>query len=97
MMARRGVVSVQVLNEVATVALRKLAFTLTEVMDVLDRLRAVATVVPLTLETHDIALRLRERHGFAICDCTIIAAACSTIAIHCGPRACMTAASSRAG
>ncbi len=75
LMARRGVVSVQVLNEVATVALRKLAFTPLEVVDVLDRLRSVAVVVPLTIETHELTLSVRERYRFAFYDCAIIAAA----------------------
>jgi predicted nucleic acid-binding protein len=75
LLARRGVISVQVLNEVAAVALRKLAFTLPEVIDVLDRLRAVAIVVPLTVETHETTLWVWKRHRFAFYDCAIVAAA----------------------
>ncbi|WP_206667859.1 PIN domain-containing protein [Sphingomonas glacialis] len=63
------------LNEVATVVLRKLAFSFPEVLDVLDRLRAVATVVPLTIETPELALQLHARYRFAIYDCLIVAAA----------------------
>lgn len=75
LLALRGVISVQVLNEVATVVLRKLAFSFPEVLDVLDRLRAVAIVVPLTIETHELALQLHARYRFAVYDCLIVAAA----------------------
>lgn len=41
----------------------------------LDRLRVVAAVVPLTVEVHELALWVRERHRFASHDCTIVATA----------------------
>ena len=75
LLARGGVVSVQVLNEVANVALRKLSFTIPEVVDVLGRLRSVAVVTQVTVEIHELALWIHERHRFAFYDCNIIAAA----------------------
>jgi len=75
LMSDGGVVSVQVLNEVANVALRKYGFTIPEVRRFVDRMRYVVTVVPITIETHDLALWVRERHRFAFYDCCIVAAA----------------------
>ncbi|WP_260598505.1 PIN domain-containing protein [Sphingomonas endolithica] len=70
-----GIVSVQVLNEVANVALRKYGFTIPEVVTFIDSLRFVVKVVPVTVETHEVALIVRERHRFAFHDCAIVAAA----------------------
>lgn len=70
-----GVVSVQVLNEFASVAVRKLRMTVPEIRDFLTTIRAVCEVVPITLDTHDIAVDLADRHGFSIYDASIIAAA----------------------
>lgn len=70
-----GVVSVQVLNEIANVALRKYAFKILQVRRFVDRLRYVINVVPVTTETHDLALWVQDRHRFAFYDCTIIASA----------------------
>lgn len=75
LIARGGIISVQVLNEVATVALRKFNFSLAEVIEVSNSLRSLTTVVPVSVETHELALWVRERHRFAFYDCTIIAAA----------------------
>jgi predicted nucleic acid-binding protein len=70
-----GVISVQVLNEVATVSLRKFGLSLPEVLDVLNRLRSAMTVVPVSVEIHDTALVVFERYRFAFYDCCIVAAA----------------------
>jgi len=75
LMMQGGYVSVQVLNEVATVAQRKLKLPLHRVIDLLNRVRALATVVPLTVETHELALWVSDRHRFAFYDCCIVAAA----------------------
>ncbi|MGO9945612.1 MAG: PIN domain-containing protein [Steroidobacteraceae bacterium] len=53
LLSARGVVSVQVLNEFAVVALRKLTMPLNEVREILDTIRAVCAVEPITVETHD--------------------------------------------
>lgn len=70
-----GVISVQVLNEFASVALRKKAATFREVRDILSILREVCSVEPLDIETHDLGLDLAERYQFSIYDSLIIAAA----------------------
>ncbi len=70
-----GVISVQVLNEFASVASRKLGMSWAEIREVLETLRAVCRVEPMTLETHDRGLALSERYGFAIYDSMILASA----------------------
>ena len=70
-----GHISVQVLNEFASVATRKLGMTWDEVADVLDVVREVCRIHPLTLETHDRARAVAQRNGFAFYDALIIAAA----------------------
>jgi predicted nucleic acid-binding protein len=73
--ADRGVVSVQVLNELANVARRKLHLPWSDVHHLLGTLRALLDVVPLTVDIHDAGLRLAERHGFSTYDAMIVAAA----------------------
>jgi predicted nucleic acid-binding protein len=70
-----GVVSVQVLNEFAAVATRKLSMSIAEVREVLAVIRAACTVVPISAETHDTGLRVAERYGLSIYDAMIVAAA----------------------
>jgi len=75
LLAERGTISVQVLNEFAAVALRKLRMPLPELREILDTVRAVCDVVPVTVETHDRALAVVERYGFSLYDSLLIAAA----------------------
>ncbi|MDD5296054.1 MAG: PIN domain-containing protein [Rhodocyclaceae bacterium] len=75
LLAAGGVISVQVLNEFASVASRKLAMPMAEIREALAILRAVLKVVPLTEETHDLALSLAERYAYSIYDALILAAA----------------------
>ena len=70
-----GVISVQVLNEFASVGLRKLAMPLGEVREVLSTIRAVCEVLPIDIETHDLALELVERYQLGMYDALIVAAA----------------------
>lgn len=76
-------ISVQVLNEFASVALRKLGMTVSEVRDALDPIMAICKVVPITVEIHKRGLQLAERYRFAVHDALIIAAAldagCTTL------------------
>jgi predicted nucleic acid-binding protein len=72
---RGGVISVQVLNEFASVATRKLSMSLPEVREILSAVRALCDVVPLSIETHDLSLDLAERYHLSIFDAVIIAAA----------------------
>lgn len=75
LLADRGTLSVQVLNEFAVVAIRKLKMPLPEVREVLDTIRAVCDVLPVTIETHDRALAIVERYGCSLYDSLLIAAA----------------------
>ena len=75
LLASGGVVSVQVLNEFASVAYRKLAMTIPEIREILSAIRAVCIVKPLDIETHELGLDMAERYGFSIYDGFIIAAA----------------------
>ncbi|TCS98136.1 putative nucleic acid-binding protein [Tepidimonas ignava] len=70
-----GVVSVQVLNDAAAVARRKLGMPLHEIRWWLGAVRAACRVVPVTLADHDEALRLGERYALSLYDALIIAAA----------------------
>jgi predicted nucleic acid-binding protein len=83
LIARGGHVSVQVLNEVANVARRKLGFSWLEISDITAQLRAVCAVAPLTLETHLLGLQVAERYGLSVYDSMIVAAAlmseCTTL------------------
>jgi predicted nucleic acid-binding protein len=75
LLASGGVVSVQVLNEFASVASRKLAMTIAEIREILSTIRAACAVMPLDIETHDLGLDIAERHRFSIYDALIVAAA----------------------
>jgi predicted nucleic acid-binding protein len=70
-----GVLSVQVLNEFASVASRKLGMPIAEVREVLAAARGLCTVVPLTEETHDTGLQLAERYGLSVYDAMVAASA----------------------
>ena len=78
-----GCISVQVLNEFAAVAIRKLGLSWADIREVLDVVRAVCKVDPVTVETHDRAITIAERYGFIFYDALIVAAAllagCSTL------------------
>ena len=74
MLAQGGTISVQVLNEFAAVASRKLKMTYAEIGDVLATVRAVCRVVPVTEEMHDRALGLAGRYRFGFHDAVIVAA-----------------------
>ena len=73
--AAGGVISVQVLNELANVARRKMLLSWADTHALLDLLRGLLTVHPVALETHEAGLRLAERYGFSIYDAMIVASA----------------------
>jgi predicted nucleic acid-binding protein len=70
-----GTISVQVLNEVANVARRKMRMSWQETHDLLSSLRGLLTVHPVTVETHDLGLALAERYDLAIYDALVAASA----------------------
>lgn len=70
-----GAISVQVLNEVANVARRKMQLSWTETHAFLNMVRNVLTIHALTVETHEIGLRLAEKYRLSIYDAMIAASA----------------------
>lgn len=74
LLAQGGTVSVQVLNELANVARRKMGLSWTETQDFLSMIRAFVTVEPLNLQTHELGLALAERHNLSVYDAMIVAA-----------------------
>jgi predicted nucleic acid-binding protein len=74
-LAAGGAISVQVLNELANVARRKIRMSWADTRSLLDTLRSLLTVHPLTLETHQTGLRLAERYGFSTYDAMVAASA----------------------
>ena len=70
-----GAISVQVLNETANVIRRRLAMSWSEAREFLTGLRALVSVHPVTIETHETGLMLAQRYGLAIFDAIIAAAA----------------------
>ena len=75
LLAAGGVVSVQVLNEAASVCRRKLKLPWPEVRELLDVVKACCEVMPLALDTHQRALDLAERYQLSLYDALICAAA----------------------
>lgn len=70
-----GSISVQVLNELANVARRKLQMSWDETHALLDTLRGLLTVHPNTIETREAGLRIAERYGLSLYDAMIAASA----------------------
>jgi len=75
LLAKRGTISVQVLNEFAAVAMRKLKMPLSEVREILGTIRAICNVEPVTVATHDRGLAINERYGFSLYDSMLVATA----------------------
>jgi predicted nucleic acid-binding protein len=78
-----GVISVQVLNELANVARRKMRMTWGETHAFLALVRRLLTVKPMTVETHERGLSLAERYSLSTYDAMIVASAlhagCDTV------------------
>ena len=70
-----GVISVQVLNEVASVCTRKLKMPWDEVDAVLLAAKAACGVVPLTLASHEKSVELAKRFQLSVYDANIVASA----------------------
>jgi predicted nucleic acid-binding protein len=73
--AAGGAISVQVLNELANVARRKMRMSWVDTHVLLTALRGLLTVHPLTVDAHDTGLALAERYGFSTYDAMIVASA----------------------
>ena len=68
-------ISVQVLNEVASVCLRKLKMTWKDVDSVLQTLKSTCEVLPVTLASHEKAVGLAKRFQISLYDANIVATA----------------------
>jgi predicted nucleic acid-binding protein len=75
LIAQQPTISVQVLNEVTSVCLRKLQLQWPETLDLLNAIKANCKVVPLTLDTHSKALEVAQQHRLSFYDAHIVAAA----------------------
>src|SRR5258705_13901811 len=76
LLARGCTISVQGLNEFVNVARRKLGRSWDEVRAALAVIRDLCPIIlPIDVDTHEAALRLAERHGFAMFDALMVAAA----------------------
>lgn len=72
-----GVVSVQVLNEAASVARRKLTLSWLDVEELLFLVKTACRVVPITLEAHEQAVVIAQQHQLSFYDALICASAIS--------------------
>ncbi len=76
LLARGGIVSVQVLNEFAAIAVRKLKRRWPEVVGALQAFRTLCPDVrAITVATHEAALDIAQQGGFAFYDALIVASA----------------------
>ena len=75
LLSQPGMISVQVLNEFASVATRKLSLTFRETREILGTVRKVCRVEGLNAETHDRGLDVAERYRLSVYDAMIVAAA----------------------
>jgi predicted nucleic acid-binding protein len=76
LLERGCVIGVQVLNEFTNVARRKLGMAWPEVADALSAIRVLCpTIEPMSLEIHEEAVAIAERHDLHIFDALIISAA----------------------
>lgn len=73
--AKGGSISVQVLNELANVARRKMQMSWDETHALLNTLRDLLKVHPLAVETHETGLGIAERYGLSVYDAMIVASA----------------------
>jgi len=84
LLASGGMLSVQILNEFVAVARRKILMSWSDVREALDAFRVLCpSPLPLTIEMHEAALKIAERHGYNIYDAQVVAAAlqagCTTL------------------
>lgn len=70
-----GFISVQVLNEVTSVCLRKLKMPWQEVDALLAAIKAACEVLPLTVVSHERAVELAKRFQLSFYDANIVASA----------------------
>jgi len=84
LLASGGVVSVQILNEFASVARRKILMSWSDLTEALDAFRVLCpSPLPITIEMHEAALKIAETHGYNIYVALVVSAAleagCATL------------------
>ena len=84
LLASGGLLSVQVLNEFVSVVRRKILMSWSDVTEALDAFRVLCpSPLPITIEMHEAALKIAEKHGYNIYDALVVAAAleagCATL------------------
>jgi predicted nucleic acid-binding protein len=84
LLASGGVLSVQILNEFASVARRKILMSWSDVTEALKAFRVLCpSPLPITIEMHEAALRIAEEHGYNIYGALVVSAAleagCTTL------------------
>lgn len=76
LLSQGGAISVQVLNEFASVARRKLGLSWPETTAALSAIRALCEApTPITAELHEAGVELAEAHDLNLYDALIVAAA----------------------
>lgn len=75
LLAQGGTISVQVLNEIANVTRRKMAFTWAETLEFLEIVKALLIVIPVTRTIHEHGLTLAQRYRLSLYDAMITAMA----------------------
>jgi predicted nucleic acid-binding protein len=76
LLVQGGVVGVQVLNEFASVARRKLKLPWETILEILRSIRVLCpSPAPVTLKTHEKASQIARRYGYQIYDAVVIASA----------------------
>lgn len=70
-----GAISVQVLNEIVSVCLRKLQMPWEEIDCLLLAVKAACDIVPLTVESHEKAVEISRRYQISFYDAHICASA----------------------
>jgi predicted nucleic acid-binding protein len=71
-----GVLSVQILNEFVSVARRKISMSWSDIFEALRAVRILCpSPLPITVETHEAALKIAEKYGYGIYDALVIATA----------------------
>ena len=76
LLAGGGIISVQVLNELANVSRKKLRMSWEEIDEALAAIRALCpSPMPLTIDTHDAGRRIAAKYGYSLFDGLIAASA----------------------
>ena len=75
LLAGRGTISTQVMDEFASVATRKYGLTISQVKEILGLVRQLCEVVPHDIAVHDQGLEFAARFRYSIFDAMLLAAA----------------------